>query len=107
MTVSAPPYKFIAALSRLEKLDIETVWPAHGSVPADKGLISGTRAMLIDWAHHADPEKDVFYDTKPSPFSPPGPPHYAYHYMNLSMSYNPGHLEEIREFMASHDGAVE
>lgn len=107
MTVSAPPYEFIRALSRLEMLDIETVWPAHGSVPAGKELISDTKAMLIDWARHADPEKDVFYDTKPSPFSPPGTPHYAYRYKNLSMSYNVGHLQEIREYMAAHDGATE
>lgn len=107
MTVSAPPYAFIRALSRLEKLDIETVWPAHGSVPAEKALITDTKAMLIDWAHNADPEKDVFYDTKPSPFSPPGTPHYAYHYKHLTLSYNVGHLEQIREYMAEHDGAVE
>lgn len=107
LTYSAPPQEFIRALSKLEKLDIETVWPAHGSVPAGKELISDTRAMLIDWAHNAVPENDVFYDTKPSPFSPPGTPHYAYHYKNLTMSYNVGHLEEIRRYMAEHDGAVE
>lgn len=101
MTVSAPPYAFIRALSRLEKLDIETVWPA------EKALITDTKAMLIDWAHNADPEKDVFYDTKPSPFSPPGTPHYAYHYKHLTLSYNVGHLEQIREYMAEHNGAVE
>lgn len=105
--ISSPPQEFIHALSKLEELDIETVWPAHGNVPAGRELISDTKAMLIDWAHNADPEKDVFYDTEPSPFSPPGTPHYAYHYKHMSMSYNVGHLDEIRQFMAENDGAVE
>ena len=107
LAISSTPQEFIHALSKLEKLDIETVWPAHGNAPAPKKLISDTKAMLIDWALNCVPEKDAYVDTEPSPFSPPGKVHYLYHYKDMSMSYNIGHLDQIREFMAENNGAME
>ncbi|MCC8101620.1 MAG: MBL fold metallo-hydrolase [Clostridiales bacterium] len=106
--ISAPPQDFIRGLGRLEKLDVETVWPAHGDAPAGPELITDTRAMLIEWAHQGDPEKDeapkpkgnvVFGDPKRKP--------HIYRYKDLEMNYNVDHLWQIRDYMAQHDGAVE
>ncbi len=105
--ISAVPQKFIAALSRLLTLDIETVWPAHGEVPAGKELISDTREMLIDWAKNADPERDKFATPMNSVFGIPGRVSGRYTYKGMKMSYNFSHLAAIREFMQLHDGAVE
>ncbi|MCC8101610.1 MAG: MBL fold metallo-hydrolase [Clostridiales bacterium] len=111
LAVSSPPQDFIRSLGRLEKLDIDIVWPAHGDVPAERELISDTREMLIDFAHNGDPEKD---EEKRDPnsirmmvFGDPNQRHGKYKYKDIVMGYDMGHLDQIRAYMAEHDGAVE
>lgn len=109
LEISSAPQDFIRALTRLSELDIETVFPGHGDVPGDKSLITDTREMLIDWAHNGDIERDSknFTRNPKSPFGKPGQKNGIYSYKNLTMSYNPGHLTQIRDFMEEHNGAVE
>lgn len=110
LEISAEPQYFIRALGRLEQLDIDSVWPAHGEVPAEKSTLSDTRAMLIDWARNGDVERDSRSNRgKPhvGPFGKPGQIRCSYYYKGLELGYHPGHLEQIRAFMAEHDGAVE
>ena len=65
--------------------------------------------MLIDWAHNGDIEKDSKgFERKPnSPFGDPKIKKGKYTYKDVVMTYHPGHLDQIHEFMAEHDGAVE
>jgi glyoxylase-like metal-dependent hydrolase (beta-lactamase superfamily II) len=108
LDISSPPQEFIRALSVLEKLDINSVWPAHGNVPAEKDLVTDTRAMLIDWAHHGDLEKDIKNAPKGnSVFGNPGQKRYGYQYKDLKLSYHAGHLAQIRTYMDEHNGEVE
>lgn len=108
LEISAEPQEFIRALGRLEKLDIDTVWPAHGDAPADKQAIVHTREMLIDWARHGDAERDIASNPpRNTVFGKPGQRAGRYCYKDCEMSYHPGHLEQIRRYMACHDGAVE
>ncbi len=108
LEISAEPQDFIRALGVLEKLDIESVWPAHGDVPVEKEYISLDREMLIDWAHNGDVERDRM-NSQPNkgPFGKIGERGPLYKYKGQTMSYNPGHLDQIRRFMSEHDGAVE
>ncbi len=105
--ISAEPQYFIRALSRLLTLDIDTLWPAHGEVPAGKELIAETREMLTDWAKNADPERDKVVTPLDAVFGVPGRVSGRYKYKDMSMSYNFSHLEDIREYMRTHDGAME
>ena len=109
LEVSGTPQEFIHALTRLEALDIETVWPAHGNAPAEKEYLTKTREMLIDWAHNGDIEKDSRnFERKPnSPFGNPNVKKGKYTYKDVFMTYHPGHLDQIHAFMAAHGGAVE
>lgn len=108
LEISAEPQHFIRALGRLEQLDIETVWPAHGDVPAEKDTITETREMLIDWAHNGDVERDVAKNPpRKTVFGKPGQRAGKYTYKSCEMSYHPGHLAQIRSYMAEHGGAVE
>lgn len=108
LEISSAPQEFIRALSVLEKLDVETVWPAHGNVPAGRELVADTRAMLIDWAHNADLEKDLNREPpKNTVFGKPGQKRYSYKYKNLTLSYHGGHLAQIREYMEKNNGEVE
>lgn len=111
LEISSEPQEFIAALTRLCKLAVETVWPGHGDTPAGADLISDTREMLIHFAHEADPAKDGKEHTGPSIFGPKNGNKkrmtYTFHYKDLYMTYNPGHLDQIHRFMATHNGAVE
>lgn len=108
LEISSAPQEFIRALSVLEKLDVETVWPAHGNVPAGRELVADTRAMLIDWAHNADLEKDLNREPpKNTVFGKPGQKRYSYKYKDLTLSYHGGHLAQIREYMEKNNGEVE
>ncbi len=109
LDISGEPQEFIHALSRLEALDIEEVWPAHGDAPAEPRFITDTKAMLTEWAHKGDPQKDVPArdPNRVHIFGNPNQKVGMYYYKDLQMSYNLGHLDQIRRFMAEHDGAVE
>lgn len=107
LDTSAPPQDYIHALSRLLSLGVETVWPAHGEAPADGELIAETRDMLTVWAHEADPEKEKSIVPADSVFAKPGSFAYKFSYHGITLNYNIGHLEQIRDFMKEHDGAVE
>lgn len=109
LETSAAPQEFIRALSRLEQLDIETVWPAHGDAPAEREYLTKTREMLIDWARNGDIERDSKnFERKPnSPFGNPSVKKGKYTYKDVFMTYHPGHLDQIRDYMAAHGGAVE
>lgn len=98
---SAPPNQYIGALSRIEKLDIKRIWPAHGDVPAGKELLSNTREMFADWAANGDPERDL--EKVGSVFGRAC----LYHYKDMVLAYHRQHLEEIHEFMKDHNGAIE
>lgn len=111
LEISSTPQEFIRALSKLCTLDVQSVWPGHGNTPVDGDLVADTRQMLIHFAHEADPEKDGRENTGPSIFGPK--PNgkkrmtYQFSYKDLYMTYNPGHLDQIRAYMKEHDGAVE
>lgn len=108
LEVSSTPQEFIRALTKLCKLDVERVWPGHGDTPAPASLVADTREMLIRFAHEADLEKDGEEHNGPAIFGPQGKRMvYHFHHKDLFMSYHPGHLTQIREYMAEHDGAVE
>lgn len=108
LEVSATPQEFIRALTVLSKLDVESVWPGHGDTPAPANLVTDTREMLIRFAHEADLEKDGEEHSGPAIFGPQGKRMvYHFHHKDLFMSYHPGHLTQIREYMKEHDGAVE
>ncbi len=107
LEISAPPQQYIRALSRLMNLDIKTVWPAHGEVPAGKELIADTREMLIDWTKHADLERDRFVVPQDAVFGTPGEVRGRFTYKGMTMRYNIKHLDEIREYMRMHGGEVE
>lgn len=108
LEVSATPQEFIRALTTLSRLDVESVWPGHGDTPAPASLVADTREMLIRFAHAADLEKDGEEHNGPAIFGPQGKRTvYHFHYKDLFMSYHPGHLTQIREYMQEHDGAVE
>lgn len=108
LEVSATPQEFIRALTTLSKLDVESVWPGHGDTPAPASLVADTREMLIRFAHEADLEKDGEEHNGPAIFGPSGKRMvYHFHHKDLFMSYHPGHLTQIREYMQEHDGAVE
>ena len=110
LAISSEPQEFIAALSRLKELDVEIVWPAHGDAPLDASIISKTRDMLIAFAHEGDLEKDAYLIPGPHIFGPKtdGPrTGYRFYYQDLAVNYNKGHLEQIHEFMAANNGAVE
>lgn len=108
LEVSATPQEFIRALTVLSKLDVESVWPGHGDTPAPASLVTDTREMLIRFAHEADLEKDGEEHNGPAIFGPQGKRMvYHFHHKDLFMSYHPGHLDQIREYMKEHDGAVE
>lgn len=99
----AAPYLYYAALSKIQQLDIEKIWPAHGDVPAGKELIQETKDVFKNWAVHADPEKDrektgsVFGRT--CKYTDPE--------NGITMAYHPDRLTEMKEFMLSHDGRLE
>lgn len=110
LEISSEPQEFIRALSRVKALDVDIVWPAHGDAPVDPSLISDTRDMLIAFAHDADLEKDSYLIPGPHIFGPKtdGPRiGYRFHYKDLSINYNKGHLTQIRDYMAANNGAVE
>lgn len=108
LEVSSTPQEFIRALTVLSKLDVESVWPGHGDTPAPASLVADTREMLIRFAHEADLEKDGEEHNGPAIFGPQGKRMvYHFHHKDLFMSYHPGHLTQIREYMEEHDGAVE
>ncbi|MBR1496746.1 MAG: MBL fold metallo-hydrolase [Oscillospiraceae bacterium] len=110
LKISAEPQEFIHGLTRLSELDVESVWPAHGDVPIDAGVIAETREMLIDWANNADYEKEKPKGPPPKNkiFGDPNDPQPAkYYYKNCSLNYHPGHLLQIRTYMLRHGGAVE
>lgn len=108
LEVSATPQEFIRALTVLSQLDVESVWPGHGDTPAPASLVTDTREMLIRFAHEADLEKDGEEHNGPAIFGPQGKRMvYHFHHKDLFMSYHPGHLDQIREYMKEHDGAVE
>ncbi|MBU9735025.1 MBL fold metallo-hydrolase [Diplocloster agilis] len=99
----AAPYLYYAALSRIQKLSIDTIWPAHGDVPAPKELIQDTKEVFNNWAKYADPKKDqekhgsVFGRTC----------RYTDPVSQIVMAYHPNRLEEMHEFMKNHDGRME
>lgn len=99
----AAPYLYYAALSRIQKLAIDKIWPAHGDVPAGKELIQDTKDLFDHWAEYADPEKDqekhgsVFGKTCK----------YTDPINHMVLAYNPARLEEIREFKKKNDGKME
>lgn len=105
-TSEAPQY-YIRALSKLLKLDIDLVWPAHGEAPAEKSLIGDTREMFIDWAKHADPEEGKSVVPADSVFAKPGSFAYKFVSRGIKLNYNVKHLDQIRDYMQEHDGAVE
>lgn len=107
LDTSAAPQDYIRALSKLEKLDVKTVWPAHGEAPAEGSLISDTREMLIDWARNADPEEGKSIVPADSVFAKPGSFAYKFTSHGIKLNYNVKHLDQIRDFMAAHGGAVE
>ncbi len=108
LEISGEPEEFIRGLGNAEKRDIVEVWPAHGDAPVEKEYITLDREMLIDWAHNADVERDrMNSQPNPGPFGVIGERTPLYKYKGQTMSYNPGHLDQIRKYMDEHDGAVE
>ncbi|MCD8398690.1 MAG: MBL fold metallo-hydrolase [Lachnospiraceae bacterium] len=107
LDTSAAPQDYIRALGKLEKLDVELVWPAHGEAPAEGSLIGATREMLIEWAKHADPEEGKSIVPADSVFAKPGSFSYKFTYNGIKLNYNVLHLDQIRTFMQEHEGAVE
>ena len=100
---TAVPYLYYAALSAIQKLDIECIWPAHGDVPAGKELIAETKRLFENWAKEGDPEKDR--EKKGSVFGKTC--RYTDPETNMTLAYNPRRLEEIHEFMLEHEGRME
>lgn len=107
LDTSAAPQEYIRALSKLNRLDIALVWPAHGEAPAPKSLIGDTREMFIEWAKHCDPEQGKSIVPATSVFAKPGSYMYVFKHNNIKLNYNIGHLEQIRTYMRQNDGAVE
>ncbi|MDR1801446.1 MAG: MBL fold metallo-hydrolase [Lachnospiraceae bacterium] len=109
LEISAEPQYFIRGLSRISKLDVETVWPAHGDLPAGPELITDTRDMFVSWTKNYDIARDMKITPLDSVFGTPGGAGYQYEYpeKNMKMSYHLGHLEQILKYMKTHDGAIE
>jgi len=98
---SAPPDQYIRGLSRIDQLDIERIWPAHGDVPAPKELLANACDMFADWAKDGDPERDL--EKVGSIFGRAC----IYQYKDMTLAYHSKHLDEIRTFMKEHDGATQ
>ena len=95
-------YLCYAALSAIQKLDIECIWPAHGDVPAGKELIAETKRLFENWAKGrsgkaGEKKGSVFGKTCRLYGSE----------TNMTLAYNPRRLEEIHEFMLEHEGRME
>lgn len=98
----APPYQYYGALARIEKLDIDVVWPAHGDVPADKTLISKTMRLFENWAREADPERDM--EKTGSVFGKAC--RYTDPETGMILAYRPVRLEEMHRFMKENEGRM-
>lgn len=99
----AAPYLYYGGLSRIEKLDIGRVWPAHGDVPAGKELISDTKRLFENWVRNADPERDQ--EKKGSVFGKAC--RYTDPETGMTLAYNTTRLEEILRFMKENNGRME
>jgi hypothetical protein len=88
------------AFSRINKLDIKRIWPAHGDVPAPKELLVNAIEMFADWAVNADPENDL--EKEGTVFGRAC----LFHHKDMVLAYKPQHLDEMRVFMKDHDGAI-
>lgn len=98
---SAPPYEYVRALSKINRLTIARIWPAHGDVPAPRQLISQAKEMFADWAMHGDPERDL--EKEGTIFGRAC----IYTYKDLVLAYNARHLEEMKNYMKTHNGEIE
>ncbi len=97
---ASPPNEYIRAINRIDKLPIERIWPAHGDVPAPKTLLTQACEMFADWARNGDVERDM--EKVGTVFGKAC----IFHYKDMVLAYNPKHLEEMRQFMQEHDGAI-
>lgn len=98
---SDTPDRYIHGLTSAAKLDIKKIWPAHGTVPAPRELIDQAIEMFKAWAENANPEEDL--EKVGSVFGRAC----LYHYKDMVLAYKPQHLDEMRQFMKEHNGAIE
>lgn len=97
---SDTPDRYIKGLVEAAKLDIKKIWPAHGTVPASRELIDDAIEMFKSWALNANPEEDL--EKVGLVFGKAC----LYHYKDMVLAYKEQHLNEIREYMAAHDGQI-